>query len=86
MCKSYLNVALILIGINNYHNEIVPLDETYLDVVRGLIQLKGFIQCVNKENWLKRRKYVRAEQADLLYANTKDLKVEELRLEVPLYL
>ena len=81
MCKSYLNVALILIGINNYHNEIVPLDETYLDVVRGLIQLKGFIQCVSKENWLKRSKYVRAEQADPLYANNKDLKVEELRLE-----
>ena len=49
------------------------LDETHLDAVRGLIQLRGFAQCVNTESSSERRNYVRAEQTDLLYADAKDL-------------
>ena len=51
----------------------VPLDETHLDVMKGLIYGRGFAQCVNKKSSLERRNYARAKQTDLLYANTNDL-------------
>ena len=36
----------------------LPIDETHLDAVRGLIQLRGFNQCINKKSSLKRYSYV----------------------------
>ena len=50
-----------------------PLSETHLNAVKGLVWLRDFAQCVNKESLSERRNYVRAEQTDLLYANAKDL-------------
>ena len=50
-----------------------PLDETRFDGVRGLIQLRGSTQCINKKSSLEKRYCVQAEQTDLLYANTKGL-------------
>ena len=51
------------------------LDETHLDVMRGLIWLRGFTQCINKKSSLERCYYVRADQAektDLLKYFAKD--------------
>ena len=51
----------------------VPLDETHLDAVRWLIQLRDFNKCINKKSSSERYYYVRVEQTDLLYANPKNL-------------
>ena len=46
-----------------------PPDEIHLDLVRRIIQLRGFAQCVNKESSWERRNYIQQQQTDLLYAN-----------------
>ena len=46
-----------------------PSDEIHLDVVRRIIQWRGFAQCVNKESSWERRNYIQQQQTDLLYAN-----------------
>ena len=50
----------------------MPLDETHLDMVRGLIKLRDFNQCINKKSSWERCYYVRAEKADLLKYFAKD--------------
>ena len=58
-----------------------PLSEIHLNVVRGLIQLKGFNQCINMENSSERRNYIQVQQTDLPYANTKDL-IQSGRIQI----
>ena len=50
------------------------------------LTLIGFAQCVNKNSLSERRKNDRAEQTDLLYANAKEFKVGDFRLEQSPYL
>ena len=52
--------------------KLCPLDETHLDVVRGLIGPRGFAQWVNKESLPERHNWVQLEQIDV-YAYAKDL-------------
>ena len=58
-----------------------PLSEIPLDVVRRLIQLKGFNQCINKESSSERRNYIQVQQTDLPYANAKDL-IQSGRIQI----
>ena len=49
------------------------LNETHLEVVKGLIQLRGFNQYINNKSSSERCYYVRTEQTDICYANAKKL-------------
>ena len=47
--------------------------ETHLEVVKGLIQLRGFNQYINNKTSSERCYYVQTEQTDICYANAKKL-------------
>ena len=49
------------------------LNETHLEVVKGLIQLRGFNQHINNKSSSERCYYVRTERTDICYANAKKL-------------
>ena len=49
------------------------LNETQLEVVKGLIQLRGFNQNINNKSSSERCYYVRTERTDICYANAKKL-------------
>ena len=50
-----------------------PLGENHLEVMRGLIYLRVFTQCVNKKSSTEQRNCFQAEQTDLFHVNDKDL-------------
>ena len=58
------------------------LDETHLEAVKGLISLRGYNQCVNKESSSECCYFVRAEQTDLLKYSAKDW-IQYRSLQVP---
>ena len=49
------------------------LNETHLEVVKDLIQLRGFNQHINNKSSSERCYYVRTERTDICYANAKKL-------------
>ena len=49
------------------------LNETHLEVVKGLIQLRDFNQYINNKSSSEQCYYVRTERTDICYANAKKL-------------
>ena len=71
LCHSYAFAChLYVLVCHSYVTR--PLAETHLDAVRGLIQLRGFNQCLNKKSSSEQCCYIRSEQTDLLKYFAKD--------------